>query len=136
MFTSNKKFKTCCLTNIEMKHFSHSALFCDRLLGAFFQTEILAEAYINLQNIPVKAIFHSSSKIILKLQLHFMLFYSIDILSFQEVHRILNAECGLAMTGQRYKYISTNFCSPGAYKKGVVAPFLAPIESSSLYGQL
>lgn len=84
-----------------MKHFSHSVFFVTGCLALFFLTEILAEAYTNLQNISVKAIFHFSSKIILKLQLYFMFFYSIDILPFQEAHRIINVECGLAMIGQR-----------------------------------
>lgn len=119
----NETFQSFCL------------FFCDRLLGAFL-TEILAEGYINLQNILVKAIFHFSSKIILKLQLYFMFFYSIDILSFQERHRILSVECRLATTGQRHMDFFVSFCSPQVYEERVITPFLAPTKRSSFYRQL
>lgn len=100
-----------------MKHFSHYTLFFgDRLLGASL-IEILAEAYINLQNVSVKATFHFSSKIILKLQLHFVFAYSIDIFSLQEAHRITNVECGLATMGQSYTNFSINSCSPQVHEK-------------------
>lgn len=120
----NETFQSFCL------------FFVTGYLMLFFPTEILAEAYINLQNISVKTIFHFSSKMILKLQLYFMFFYSIDILSFQEAHRIIHVECGLTAIGQRYIYLSTNFCSSRVYEKGVIAPHLAPTESNSFYGQL
>lgn len=108
MFTSNENFKTYSLTNIEMKHLSHSGFFfffflVTGCLELLFLTEVLSEAYINFQNMLVKAMFHFSSKIILKLQLHFMVFYSIGVLSFQEALGINKVECRLPVIGQRYK---------------------------------